>query len=261
MGNSSTTALDLAVVEMQRNPDARFKFYERLMESEMFMVLEDEVADDMARPLVLDTSDCAVALIFDREERLADFAGEPVPYLALSGRKIAAMLADSDIGLGVNLGCASETVLGSEIVGWLADSLQGEDNIMQEKPVEISAPFNVPERLIKALDAKLANMSGVVAAAYLVAVEYETGNKSHMLALVDVTPDAQNGVAEAMSEALLFSGIEAGRLDVTFLLAQDVSLPRFAKVGLSFEIPELILPKFHETIAPGMDPEKPPKLR
>ncbi|MCF6305505.1 MAG: enhanced serine sensitivity protein SseB C-terminal domain-containing protein [Rhodobacteraceae bacterium] len=261
MHDTATTTLDLAVAKMQSDADARFGFYERVLESEMFMILEDEVVKDVARPLVLDTSDCAVALIFDTEERLAEFAGEPVPYLALSGRKIVAMLAQNGIGLGVNLGCVSETVLPVEIVNWLAENLGSKDSIEQEKPVEISAPFNVPEALIKALDQKLANMSGVVSVAYLVAVEYETGSKSHMLALVDVTPDAQNGVAEAMSEALLFSGIEAGHLDITFLLAGDASVSRFVKVGLAFEIPELILPKMPEITAPGMDPDKPPKLR
>ncbi len=261
MDNSVTTTLDMAMAEMQSGEDDNFGFYERLLESEMFMILEDEVGKDVARPLVLDTSDCAVALIFDTEQRLAEFAGEPVPYLALSGRKMVAMLAEKDIGIGVNLGSVSETVLLPDIINWLAENLGCKDSIEQEKPVEISAPFNVPEPLIKSLDQKLANMSGVVLAAYLVAVEYEAGGKSHMLALVDVTPDAQNGVAEAMSEALLFSGIEAGRLDITFLSAQDASIARFAKVGLAFEIPELILPKAPEILAPGMDPDKPPKLR
>lgn len=261
MDDTTTTSLDLAVAEMQSDDQARFSFFERMLEAEMFMILEDEVDDDVVRPLVLDTSDCAVALIFDTEQKLAEFSGEPVPYLALSGRKVVAMLAGNDIGLGVNLGSISETVLPPDIVHWLAESLGSKDSIEQEKPVEISAPLNVPEALIKALDQKLANMSGVVLTAYLVAVEYETGGKSHMLALVNVTADAQNGVAEAMSEALLFSGIEAGRLDITFLLAGDASVARFAKVGLAFEIPELILPKMPEIIAPGMDPDKPPKLR
>jgi len=261
MDDSVTTTLDLAMVKKQSGDEANLGFYARLLESEMFMILEDEVGEDAARPLVLDTSDCAVALIFDTEERLAEFAGEPVPYLALSGRKMVAMLAEKDIGIGVNLGSVSETVLPPDIINWLAKNLGSKDSIEQEKPVEISAPISVPEALIKALDQKLANMSGVVSAAYLVAVEYETGGKSHMLALVDVTPDAQNGVAEAMSEALLFSGIEAGRLDITFLLARDASVSRFAKVGLAFEIPELILPKASENPAPGMEPDRPPKLR
>ncbi|MBL4807606.1 MAG: SseB family protein [Rhodobacteraceae bacterium] len=256
------TPLDQAFARMQADETAEMGFYERLMEAELFMLLEDEADADKARPLILETSDSPVAMVFDREERLADFAAEPVPYLALSGRRIVAMLTGKGIGLAVNLGVSqSETVLPSEAVDWLAEALGSSDSIEREKPVEISAPVGVPEALICAIDTKLANMSGVVAAAYLVSVVYESAGQGHMLALINVTPDAQNGVAEAISEALLFSGIEAGRLDVTFLSGDDASVVRFARVGLGFEIPELILPRAPEMVAPGMDPDKPPKLR
>lgn len=261
MGSEITTSLDIAHAQMQTDDAATFTFYERFLESEMFMILEEEVDDDTARPLILDTSDTSAALVFDLEERLAEFAGEPVPYIAMSGRKITALLAGEEIGIGVNLGAVSETVLTPEIVGWLAETRTSNDSVVQEKPLEITAPLGVPEQLIKALDTKLANMSGVVAAAYLVGVKYDGAGQGHLLALINVTPDAQNGVAEAMSEALLFSGIEAGGLDITFLLSDDASVSRFAKVGLAFEIPELILPRAPEMIAPGMDPDKPPKLR
>ncbi len=261
MVNNLETSLDKAHIAKEADESQTFQYFERLMEAELFMILEQEAEDDAARPLILDTSDCSVALVFDREERLAQFAEDAVPYLAMSGRKIAAMLAGENIGLAVNMGSVSETILPVEVIDWLAETLGSNDSITHEKPVEITAPLGVPEALITALDTKLANMSGVVAAAYLVGVKYDSGAQGHMLALIDVTPDAQNGVAEAMSEALLFSGIEAGGLDITFLLARDASVARFAKIGLAFEIPELILPKMQEMTAPGMDPAKPPKLR
>ena len=71
----------------------------------------------------------------------------------------------------------------------------------------------------------------------------------------------RTSVAEAISEALVFSAIEAGQLDVTFMELGDTNIAGFAKVGLKFEIPELILPAAPKPLAPGMDPETPPKLR
>jgi len=82
-----------------------------------------------------------------------------------------------------------------------------------------------------------------------------------MLAMIDVPPAAQEGVAEAISEALAFSGIEAGQLDVTFLEASAPHIEEFGKVGLKFDIPDLVLPATLKPLAPGMDHEKPPKLR
>ena len=63
-----------------------------------------------------------------------------------------------------------------------------------------------------------------------------------------------------MGEALTFSGLDAGELDVGFFEASDPLVARLAKVGLQFDLPDPIaMPS--PPGAPGMDPEKPPKLR
>ncbi len=259
------TPLDLAHAAMENAPDdaqAALQFYERLADAELFLMLEEEARGDTARPQIFETPEGKFVLAFDREERLAEFVDTPAPYVAMSGRRIAKILAGEDIGIGLNLGVgASSTLLPPHAVEWLHAALGAKSRETTAKPVEFHPPRGLPESLIQALDTKLANMSGVVGAAYLVGVTYADGQRSHMMALVDVAPEAQPGVAEAFAEALQFSGIEAGQLDVTFLPPDAPHLQAIHKTGLGFEIPALILPEQPEPVAPGMDPDKPPKLR
>ena len=256
------TPLDLAYVAMQEDDENAQAFYARFLEAELFLLLESEMVGDAAQPLVMETSDGPLVLVFDLEERMAGFSDTPSDYVALSGRRIAKMLAGQGGAIGLNLGEAlSAMVMPVEAVSWLAEAAIGDDEEIEANPLEISKPVGVPEALIVALDSKLANMGGVVSAAHLVSVRYDGGENGHMLALVNVPEAAKTGVSEALSEALRFSGIEAAQLDLAFLSADDPHLESFVRAGLGFEIPELILPKAPELVAPGMDPEKPPILR
>ncbi len=256
------TPLDLAHAQMEIGDAAGLRFYERLADAELFLMLEEEASVDRARPLIFDTSDGKVALIFDREDRLADFVDTPTPFVAMSGRRIAKILAGQSIGLGLNLGVApSSMLMPPATVDWLNEMLGAKSIVTEATPEHLLAPKGLPESLIEALDTKLANMSGVVSAAHLVGVIYQDGQRGHILAMIDVPTSAQEGVAEAISEALSFSGIEAGQLDVTFLPSHAPHLAEFDKIGLKFEIPDLILPTSLKPLAPGMDPDSPPKLR
>ncbi len=258
------TPLDIAHSAMEAAPDdgaLSLKYYERLADAELFLMLEEEARDDSARPLVFETAEGRFALVFDREERLAEFVTAPTPFVAMSGRRIAGILAGEGIGLGVNLGAPSSMLLEPHAVDWLHSALGAKSVQVEARAVEFLPPAGLPEALIEAFDTKLANMSGVVAAAYLAAVRYDDGRRGHIMALIDVPEAARAGVADAFAEALQFSGIEAGELDVAFLEPDDPRLDALVKTGLGFEIPELILPKAPQPLAPGMDPDKPPKLR
>jgi hypothetical protein len=131
----------------------------------------------------------------------------------------------------------------------------------QAKPIAVCAPSSLPEVLNQSLDTKLAAMAGVAKAAYLAEVEYEDAPKGHVIAFVEAIEQAQSAMTSAVSEALTFSGIEAGTLDVLFLRASDPICAQLAKVALRFDLPELLEPKAQTMEAPGSNPEKPPKLR
>lgn len=261
------TPLDLAHATMEEDSDddaARLRFYERLAESELFLMLEQDEpgAEDQVTPELFDLGNARYVLVFDREERLASFSGEATPYVALSGRSVASMLAGQDIGLGVNLDVApSSILLPHEAVAWLNEMLGNAPETAEARVLEAYPPKGLPEQVIKAIDAKLATAMGLAHAAYLVAVTYEGGRKGHMLCFVDAVPQARDALAKAASEALVFSNIEAGTMDVSFLQSADKIVEQFERVGLRFDLPQMQQPVTQSTDAPGMDPDKPPKLK
>ncbi|MFY0692629.1 MAG: SseB family protein [Paracoccaceae bacterium] len=259
------TPLDRAHSAMQTAPEddaARLGFYERLADSELFLLLEAEAGDADIRPAVFELEETACVLAFDRQERLAEFTDTPTPFVALSGRSLAEMLAGHDLGLGLNLGVApSAILLPAEAVSWLHETLSHAPTEIEARPVEILPPSGLPDSLVAGLDLKLAAAAGLARFAYLAKVEYSGSVTNHMLAFIDPVPGAEGALAQAGNEALLFSGIEAGQMDISFFNASDPMAAKLARVGLRFDLPEAPANTAQERAAPGSDPDKPPRLR
>mgnify|MGYP000111695992 FL=1 len=261
---SDITPLDTAHAAMEAAPDdgaARLRFYERLADGELFLMLTEEADGDSISPEVFELADGTFVLAFDRPDRLAAFAGRPAPYAAMSGRALAQMLVTQGIGLGLNLEVAPSSILiPAEAIAWLVETLGNVPAEVEAQIAEVSPPRGLPESLVAALDTKLATATGLAASAYLVGVTYETGAKGHMLAFVDAVDGAKSALANATGEALTFSGIEAGALDVGFFAASDPIAASLARAGLRFDLP---VPQQPEMVraAPGSDPDKPPILR
>lgn len=257
------TPLDAAHAAVSADPEnetLRLRFFERLADGEMVLLLEREAAGETLEPKVFDLEDGPVVLVFDREERLASFTGGIAPYAALPGRVIAGLLQGQGIGMGVNLGVApSSMLLPPEAMDWLAETLEGGPQQAEALPSEFLAP-TVREAVVAALDGKLARAGGLAAAALLAGVVYRDGRHGHLLAVLDAVEGAEGPLARAMNEALVFSGIEAGELDVVFLPAASPAATAMARVALRFDLPQ---PEMQDLTpaAPGMDPSRPPKLR
>jgi len=256
------TDIDDAHAAMTAAPDddaIRLRFYERLADSELFLLLGGEPDDDQIEPELFEIEDTQYVLVFDREERLAEFTGRAVPYAALPGRALAQMMAGQDIGMALNLEVApSSMLLPAEAVSWLADTLENAPEEEEARLVEIAPPTGLPEEVLAGLDRKLAIAAGRARFAFLAAAKYEGGGRGHVLAFVDALPGAEGALAQAAGEALTFSGIEAGVIDVLFCGSGDELANRLAKVGLRFDLPDVVQPSLPG--APGMDPDKPPKL-
>jgi SseB protein N-terminal domain len=256
------TLLDAAHAAVSADPENeshRLRFFERLADGEMVILLEREAVGDSLEPRVFDLEDGPVVLVFDREERLAAFTGGIAPYAALPGRVIAGLLKGQGIGLGVNLGVApSSMLLPPEALDWLAETLEEAPEETEALPEAFLAP-SVPEVVVAALDAKLARARGLAVAAVLAGVLYRDGRRGHMLAFLDAAAAAEGALARAMGEALVFSGVEAGELDVAFLRATDPAAAAMARVGIRFDLPAPDTPV--APAAPGTDPAKPPRLR
>lgn len=259
------TPLDQAHAAMEAAPGddaARLKFYERLADGELFLALEAEPRADRIKPVIFEVEGGRFALVFDSEDRLTEFTERPSPFVALSGRSVAGMLAGRDIGLAVNPAVApSSMLLPPEALSWLHDTLGAGPKEGQGTPTAVHPPRNVPETLIASLDAKLATMAGMARVAYLAECVYKEGQRTHVIAFVDAQEAAKPAMARAISEALTFSGLEAASLDILFLKASDAICASLARVALRFDLPQPETPTTLGASAPGMDPDKPPKLR
>ena len=258
------TPLDLAHAAADAEPEregARLAFYARLADGELFVLLAREaVGQGAIEPRIFPLEGGPVVLAFDTEARLAGFSGGVAPYAAMPGRVLAAQLKGQGIGLGVNLGVApSSMLLPPEALDWLAMALDSAPVEVEARPILFHAPTGLPEVLITALDAALARAGGLAGGALLAGVTYEGGRRGHMLAYLDAVSGAEAALAQAASEALVFSGIEAGEMDVTFLTSTDPAAVSMARVGLQFDltVKELASVK----AGPGLDPAKPPRLR
>jgi hypothetical protein len=97
--------------------------------------------------------------------------------------------------------------------------------------------------------------------ALLAGVSYADGRRGHMLAFVGAVPGAEPALARAAAEALTFSGVDAAEMDVTFLAPQEPALQPLARVALRFDLPMPALPDPVTPGAPGMDPDRPPRLK
>jgi hypothetical protein len=254
------TLIDDTHALMETSDEARLRYFEAVAASELFLLLEKEAEGENLEPRLFNVEGSNVALAFDTLERLSEFAGEITPYAAMSGRVLVSLLEGEDLSLGLNLEVApSATLLGPDALKWLHTTLGAAPDQVEARPEEFLSPTGLPEMLITSLDTKLASAAGLAKLAYLAAVKYDNGTQSHLLALIGATPGAEPTLAKAINEALVFSGIEAGSIDVAFLKASDTMAAKLARVGLRFDLPIPEAPQEQE--APGSNPEKPPILR
>lgn len=258
------TPLDIAHAAMDAAPEndaVRLHFYERLADSELFLLLKSESKGDQITPDLITVEGKEYVLLFDREERLADFVDGSAHHAALSGRVVAMMLAGQGIGLGVNLGVAPSSILiPGQAVEWLVDMLGNTPDETTAQPVSFGPPTELSKTLLSALDSKLATAAGLAAAAYLVKVTYADDRHGYMLAIIDAFPAARGALAKAVNEAVVFSGVQMQPLDVAFFAASDAVCTNLAKVGLRFDLPKDETTRQPPT-APGRDPDNPPIIR
>jgi len=258
------------------DPALRLAFHAALSAAELCLWLDhepagpgagdasgDDAADRLtARVFALDSGPTALA--FDSEAALADFAGEPVPYAALPGRVLVAMLAGAGgTALLVQVEGGAAELLPPEALAWLARALD------QPAPVTgqgQAAAFSAPALsaaalalLVPALERRLSGLPGL-GDAVLAGVHWRDGRRGTLLALTGLPPAAEAPVARAVAEALELSGAEAVSLDVVF--PAPAALAPISATGLRLNpAPWVPPPEVQAPVAPGLDPARPPKLR
>ncbi|UWQ17121.1 SseB family protein [Jannaschia sp. M317] len=250
------TPLDTAHIhaEATGNDADRLTFFNRLAEAELHLLL-DGAEGDTVTPRLFEIDGTSYALAFDLPDRLEGFAGG-APTATLSGRRLAGLLAAEGLGLGLNLEDApSAQLLDPDALRWLAETLAHAPEETERRIAEVTPPGALPEALITALDGKLTLAAGLARTAYLAGAIYEDGARSHVLGIIDPVPGAEPDLARAVSEALVFSGLEAGQLDVTFLRAAQPLAATLSRHGLRIDLPEAA------QTGPVRNPDAPPRLR
>jgi len=277
------TPLDQVHAGMMDNPDddaLRLKFYRRLADTTLFLLLEREPEAEGApldpEILEIDNKDTAnidrYALVFDTEERLASFAtgykNDALPYAALPGRVIAQSLAGQGVGLAVNLDVAvSSILLPAQALDWLSDTLAARPEPGEGTLIAIAPPVGLPDGLIEGLEEKLVSAAGLASHAVFVKGTYSDERDGWLLAFVDAQPGAEPALARATHEALIFSGTDLAAVDVAFFASNDPICEHLDHVGLRYEFPDPDAGEhdedgFEETHAgPGTDPDSPPILK
>lgn len=259
------TPLDIAHAAMEAAPEddaARLRFYEVLAAGELFLLLEGEAEPGSLSPRTITVQGDDYVIAFDDEARLAAFSGAAADYAGLPGRAVVQMLAAEGAGLALNPEVApSQALLPPAALEWLTQLLANAPGRLEARPQELTAPRGLPPLVAEALSRRLAGAPGLATCAWLAGVRYEGGGQGHLLAFIDPAEGAEEPLAQAVGEALAFSGVEAGVLDVAFFGAADPVTARLEKTGMRFDLPEPVRAERSHPQAPGMDPEKPPRLK
>ena len=259
-----STPLDRAHELMEGKPDntqLRLRFFERLADCELFILLTEEAKNETLSPELLSCEEAQFALVFDSEERLSEFSGQVSPFAAISGRLIANMLTGQNIGIALNLDVApSSFLLPAEGVEWLDNLIRQQPDELQAKPVAFFPPSDLSADLLQALDQKLKTITGLAKEAWLSRVEYDDGSKGLFLAVIDAHPGSESALAKAAHEAVTFSAEENIQIDVAFLSNTDKSLKTISRQGFRIELPELMATRPVVAEMPQDEIDKPPKL-
>jgi hypothetical protein len=256
------TPIDRAHAQMEAAPEsdaARLRFYECLADIELSLLLDDAPDGDNIRPRLFPVDGQDMVMVFDTEERLAEFAGEAAHFVALPGRDVARMLAGLGYGLGLNLGVApSGIVLPPEALDWLCETLDNRAEEVDDAPLELFPP-EVAADFLTALEGKLGAAAGLADSAYIAATNYADGRRASLLVFVGAHELAEAALTQAVTDAVSFSA-EPIDLDIAFVDAGDELLIELAAIGRSFDM-HLADPVTAPPRAPGSDPDRPPRLR
>ncbi|MEM8740164.1 MAG: SseB family protein [Pseudomonadota bacterium] len=260
------TPLDAAHAAMMADLDSdalRRAYWSRLLGSELHILLAAEPGPAaVPEPRIEPLSDGPIALAFDSEERLGAFLETPAPTAALSGRRLVALLAGRGVGIGLNLGVADSAILlPSDAVEWAAAHLAPLQPQAILAEVQKIGPPDATPTLIASLDARIAALAGQCAEVWLARLTHGDGSATQALAIVGMSVEARPAAVEALGEAHRLEG-GGGPLDMLFLVADDPALAAFRRNGLGFDLPQRpAAPARALPGAPGLDPNRPPRLR
>lgn len=257
---ANPSALDALAVAPFHDADApqRARMLSRLADTELAVALAAEPAGDAVELRIFPLEGGPVALACDSEERLVDFLGAAVAYVAMPGGVLAGLLRREGAGLLVNPGQPSQMLLDAAMLDWLQDALSAAPR-QAEARLRLTAPAAAAvAALAQPLAERLGDMRGLIAGAALAGVAGRDGAGqegepvSHLLLVEGAEPRHQPAIAKALAETLAFLPPQPGGVDISFSAAAPLGALRF-----DLSLPQ---PEPPEQPAPSR-PKGPPILR
>lgn len=257
------TPLDRALLAAQApeaGDAAMARFYALLVETALCAPVTPTAEDTPIAPVVFDIAGGPVALAFDDDSRMVAFFEQATDYVTLTGRSLIGALAESGLGLGLNLGDApSAVLLDSETVRWIAAEMGGAVEALDlTGALVVGTPSGAPRALLAALSERIAQMPGLVAEAWLVSLAAD-GQTTGLAVLWRPAPAASRaiaGVVTVLGRAAAVHGAEAGSVAVGVVAEGDALLRAARTHGASLH-PEA------RAVAPmpSRPGDTPPRLR
>jgi hypothetical protein len=244
-----------------------------LMASSLWLLLEEEPADDRFSPQLLELEAGPTALAFDSEDRLIAFTEVAAAHVQMPGRALISLFAGQGLNLAVNPGVApSELFWDADAIAWAAEALSGEIDAEAAQPHALVTPEGITPEALALLGAKLAALAPALAEAWLTEASFPDGSARLLLVLrlrgvenaVDPTPFSQieADIARAVADTGRLAGAALPELDAAFAQDGDALLDRARRIGMGVDLPRpKAAPAPAAPVAPGADPAKPPRLR
>lgn len=245
---------DLCRIPFHDAPDAlRARIMSQLADTQLFVTLAGEPADDRVQLRMLPAEGFEFALACDSEERLSAFWQGPAAYVALPGRAVAQMLAKAGKALLVNPGQPSEMLLDAQALAWLESALEAAPDVLDpQAPPQLQAPApEAVEALLAPLTERAAGFAGLARRMALAGAVWQDGRQGHLLLIGGTRPAHREALAKSLAEFLSFLPAVPGGVDLGFA---ERELPEGAVV---IDVPAPAPPP----AAPRRDPDAPPRLR
>ncbi len=233
-------------------------YFQVFLETLLRVLLEESDAKDPDME-VFAISDGKFVLAFDTDENFSAFVDRPRLCSRITGRDLLKALAGKNIGVIVNANAIEGAAfLTPEQVSWALE--------MSDQSLEIHvstnssvARANPSDEVLDIIQRNFNELGGFVDAAYLCNIQDDQGNEALTLALVNCAAEAQLTALLTASDMSRFNPKTA--VAIALVEAGSEIEQKLQQIGVRIEFKVKPQPVSLTATAPGMDPDRPPKLR
>jgi hypothetical protein len=120
------TELDQALEKLMQDEQQQAQYYDLVLNTDFYIPISEADTDDSIEdkeavtPLIFESEGKSYLMLFDREERLTDWAKQPVPFVVVAGFQIA-KLSTPDLHWAVNIGGQFAKEFVPDEINWLKE--------------------------------------------------------------------------------------------------------------------------------------------